>query len=229
VRTDLTDITIILDRSGSMEGISSDAIGGVNAFLEDQAKAPTEANVTLTQFDNEYEVVYSGRPVKEAPKLTRETYHPRGSTSLYDAICRTIDETGKRLEAIAEDQRPGLVIVAIVTDGYENSSKMFSIHDVNERITRQRDQWQWQILFLAANQDAIATAAHLGINAANAISWGATARGTRQVMNSVSSNVRSARASYAVSKSVGVAGQSLGFTDEQRDEQKDEIAKKAKH
>jgi hypothetical protein len=74
-------------------------------------------NVTLAQFDNEYEVVYLREPVRQAPRLTADTYVPRGTTALLDAIGRTIDELGARLAGMPEGERPGKVIFVIITDG----------------------------------------------------------------------------------------------------------------
>src|SRR3990172_5796443 len=78
----LCEIVVVADRSGSMGAIREDAIGAFNAFLEDQQKHPGEAVLTYAQFDDMYEIVHSGKPLKDVPKLTGETYVPRGSTAL---------------------------------------------------------------------------------------------------------------------------------------------------
>ena len=122
MRTDLTDITMVIDRSGSMQSIRSDAEGGINSFIEQQKQEPGEANVTLVQFDADYEFVHSGVPIRQVPAFKLV---PRGSTALLDAVGRAINETGARLAAMDEVQRPGLVVFVIVTDGEENSSREF--------------------------------------------------------------------------------------------------------
>ena len=77
-----TEIIAITDRSGSMASIMNDVIGGYNTFLKEQKEQPGEARMTYTQFDSEYEVVYSGKPLSDAPPLTHATFVPRGSTAL---------------------------------------------------------------------------------------------------------------------------------------------------
>jgi len=69
MKTNHTDITIVLDRSGSMSSVASDTIGGFNRFLEDQKKAPGTASITLHQFDHVFETVMQGKDVKDAPLL----------------------------------------------------------------------------------------------------------------------------------------------------------------
>ncbi len=160
MRTDLTDITMVIDRSGSMESIRSDAEGGINAFINQQKVEPGEALLTLVQFDTEYEFVHSGVPIKQ---VTAFTLLPRGSTALLDAVGRAINETGARLAAMNETDRPGLVVFVIVTDGQENSSREFKRKKIREMIQHQQSAYKWQFTFLAANQDAFAEGASMGI------------------------------------------------------------------
>lgn len=68
MRSDLTDITLVVDRSGSMQAIREDAQGGVNALMQQQVKEPGEATLTLVQFDTEYEVVHSGVAIEDVPE-----------------------------------------------------------------------------------------------------------------------------------------------------------------
>jgi hypothetical protein len=161
MRNDLTDVTLVVDRSGSMEEIRSDAQGGINAFVADQAKLPGECRITLVQFDDKYEVVHSGILASEWPE-----YHlsPRGSTALLDAVGRAIIETGNRISAMPESQRPGLVICVISTDGMENASQEFTREKVREMISHQQTVYNWHFTFLAANQDAFTQAGYLGLS-----------------------------------------------------------------
>jgi uncharacterized protein YegL len=162
MKPDLTDITLVVDRSGSMEEIRADAEGGVNAFIADQAKEPGDALLTLVQFDTEYEFLHQGIPISQAPKYKLV---PRGGTALLDAVGRAINETGERLSKTAEQDRPSLVIFVITTDGQENSSREFSKARLKEMIQHQQDVYKWQFTFLGANQDAFAEAGGLGIDA----------------------------------------------------------------
>ena len=182
MRTDLTDITMVIDRSGSMQSIQTDAEGGINSFIEQQKQEPGEANVTLVQFDTDYEFLHCGVPVKQIPAFTLV---PRGSTALLDAVGRAINETGARLAAMAVSHRPALVVFVIVTDGAENSSKEFTREKIREMIEHQQSVYNWQFTFLAANQDAFAEGASMGIAQAGTAgyamdkmqnAWGATAK-----------------------------------------------------
>lgn len=163
-----TDITVILDRSGSMESCRTDAEGGLNTFVKTQAEQPGEALFSLVQFDNEYEFVHRGVPIKDVPKYTLA---PRGGTALLDAVGRTINETGARLASMSEDDRPGLVIIAILTDGHENSSKEFVRSQIREMIERQTKDYNWQFTYLGANQDAFAAANSMGISSASTLNY----------------------------------------------------------
>lgn len=174
----LTEIAFILDRSGSMAPVTEAAITGFNEFLRDQQKTEGQARLTLVLFDNEYLVPLDGIPVQEAIALDATTYVPRASTALLDAIGTTIDRLGARLSAMPEPDRPGQVIVAILTDGHENSSEKFTWKDISRKILEQTNTYKWQFLFLGANQDAIATAANLSIAAGNASTYVGDTGGT---------------------------------------------------
>ena len=172
-----TEIAFILDRSGSMESMTSAAISGFNEFLKAQQATvddhgrPIPSTFTLILFDHEYLPIHNRAPIHTAEPLTLETYQPRGNTALLDAIGRTIDYIGSELAATPEPERPSKVIIAILTDGEENSSQHFTMADINQRITHQTEKYQWEFLFLAANQDAIATAANIGIGAHNSATF----------------------------------------------------------
>lgn len=174
-----TEIAFILDRSGSMESMTHAAISGFNEFLKaqqatvDDEGKPIPATFSLILFDHEYLAVHNRQDIQTARPLTPDTYVPRGSTALLDAIGRTIDYIGQELAATPEAERPAKVIIAILTDGEENSSRQFSMEDINRRITHQTEKYQWEFMFLGANQDAIATAARMGIHARHAATFAA--------------------------------------------------------
>lgn len=175
----LSEIICIIDRSGSMESIKSDAIGGFNSFISEQKKGPGRANVTVVLFDDQYDVTASGVPLEQLPPLNDTTFVPRGSTALYDAIGKTLDDVGARLAATPESERPGTVIVAILTDGQENSSRVYSREKIAAMIRLQHDVYSWEFVFLAANQDAVASARQISIDAADAVPFAPSAAGTR--------------------------------------------------
>lgn len=160
MRNDLTDITLIVDRSGSMQACLSDAQGGINTFIEEQKKADGDALLTLIQFDTEYEFVHQGKPIQETDGYTLV---PRGMTALLDAVGRGINSTGERLASISEEERPGCVVVAIVTDGHENSSKEFKRDQIRQMIEEQQNKWKWNFTFLGADQNAFDEGVSMGI------------------------------------------------------------------
>ena len=167
----LTEILFILDRSGSMAPLTESAISGFNNFLRDQAAEPGLAHLTLMLFDDRFEYPVSSLPLPEITPLDTTVFVPRGSTALLDAMGTGIDQLGKRLASLPEADRPATVIVAILTDGEENASAVYKWSDVQKRIRHQSETYNWHFLFLGANQDAIATAAKVGIHAANAANW----------------------------------------------------------
>jgi hypothetical protein len=191
-------IAMILDRSGSMSSIQEATVEGVNAFLAEQRQSTAEVSLLLVQFDDQYEKVFSG-PIAAAPFLTlsenpasnQVRFQPRGMTALLDAMGRTMDEVGKSLAALAEDQRPAKVVIVTMTDGAENSSKHFTLHQIANKIQQQRDVYKWEFQFLAANQDAIATAAAMNIPMGNAITYTASAQGARNVIAAIGRNLTS--------------------------------------
>jgi hypothetical protein len=190
-----TDISIILDRSGSMTSIAGDITGGFNQFLADQRKLDGQAIVSLFQFDHEYETVYAGIDLRDAPDLNAENYVPRGSTGLYDAIGRTVVATGSRLAALPEDQRPERVLVLIITDGLENSSREFYSDKIAEMVSHQRDKYNWEFMFIGANQDAVLSAKNLEIPTAGAVNFVANTAGVQAMYASVTRSVSNYRQS----------------------------------
>jgi Mg-chelatase subunit ChlD len=188
-----SEIAFVLDRSGSMEGCREAAIEGFNAFLHEQQQTEGLAKLTLILFNDEYLVPIDGLPVAEILPLNDDSYVPRGSTALLDAIGRTIDELGARLAALPEQDRPGQVIVAILTDGLENSSQNCTWQEIARVIKQQTEQYRWTFLFLGANQDAIATAAQMSIAASNAAGYVADAAGLHASSASLGRKVRAMR------------------------------------
>ena len=194
-----TEIAFILDRSGSMSHMTQAAIEGFNEFLLGQQQTldnegrPLPADFTLILFDHEYLPLYQRAPIATVSPLNRETYQPRGNTALLDAIGRTIDELGATLAALPDSQRPQKVIIAILTDGQENSSRHFELADINEKITHQTKVYSWEFLFLAANQDAIATAASMGIEYSKVSNFNADGDDMKSVKESVSRKMSAMR------------------------------------
>ncbi len=212
-----TDITIILDRSGSMESVKSDTIGGFNSFLGEQQKVDGEAALSLVQFDDQYEVVYLDKDINSAGRLTEATFQPRGMTALLDAIGRTINSVGQRLSAQPETERPDKVLFVIMTDGFENASKEFNPAKISEMINLQRNVYKWEFMFIGANQDAVLSAKEIGIPSFAALTYAANQEGTQAAYSMMADKVKN----YRVSSSA----EALKFNDEDRERQKKAGAK----
>lgn len=197
MRSDLTDVTVVLDRSGSMSSCREEAENGVNHFVDKQKKHDGDCLFTLVQFDNEYEFVHRAVPIND---VTKFTLVPRGMTALLDAVGRAINETGERLATLEEDQRPGLVVFVIVTDGMENASHEFNRGQIKEMIEGQQGGYQWQFTFLGANQDAFSEAASIGIPTSAAANY--STRSSKEAFTAASANVNRMRTSRASGQSV---------------------------
>lgn len=203
----LTDITLVVDRSGSMDQVKDEANKGIAAFIAEQKSAPGEALFSLLQFDTTPEWVYQGKPIQEVKEYRLD---PRGMTALLDSIGKAINNTGNRLSAMPEDERPGLVIIAIITDGLENASQEFTKARIKEMIEHQQSKYNWQFIYLGANQDAFAEAYSIGIDSQSTAQY--TMNNTEGVYFTMSSTISSARDAYASGKDAKVE-----FSDEDRE------------
>ena len=189
----LTEIAYILDRSGSMAPMQEAAIAAFNNFVKSQLDVPGDARLTLIQFDDAYEVPVPPTPIQDVRELTTATYQPRGMTALLDAIGRTIKETSRRVEAMPEKEKPGKVIVTIFTDGMENASQEYTLKHISDLIRLHRDEKGWEFLFLAANQDAIATAGAMAMDVHLSGNVTFTSKGVQSYGNAMSRKVRASR------------------------------------
>ena len=183
-----THISVILDRTGSMESIRDDTIGGFNAFLREQKAQEGKATLTLVQFDSQdpYEVVHRFKPVGEVPGLNRKTYVPRASTPLLDALGRGINDLEKGLGGLKAKERPEKVIFAVVTDGQENASREFTKKQVVKMIKEKTEKDKWQFVFLSADLGAIEEAGEVGFQASMSMAFIKDAAGTKNAWGSLS-------------------------------------------
>lgn len=206
VNSELTDIVIVLDRSGSMESIKSDVKGGFDKLIESQKKCKGDAQVTLVQFDMEYESVYRAKPIKDVPSLD---LRPRGMTALLDALGRSIVETGERLEKMSPCDRPGRVVFVVITDGLENSSKEFQKSKINEMIKHQKEKYNWQFVFLAANQDAIQEGGALGFGVNQSLNFVPTSGSIKVMFDATNVSLSNFRGGFSTD---------VSYSDDQKEE-----------
>ena len=195
MKKNLTELVFILDRSGSMAGLEQDTIGGFNAMIEKQKAEAGEAYISTVLFDNYSEVIHDRVALNVVPKLTEKEYYVRGCTALLDAVGDAIHHIGNVHKYAREEDRPEKTVFVITTDGMENASRRYSYEAVKTMITRQKEKYGWEFLFLGANIDATREAARFGIDADRAANYNADAMGTEVVYEAVCETVRDFRAS----------------------------------
>jgi len=212
MKEDYTHIAVILDRTGSMESIRDDTIGGFNAFLNEQKSEAGSATLTLVQFDSQdpYEVVHRFEEIEKVPDLTRETFVPRATTPLLDAIGRGINDLEQGLSEMEEDARPKRVVMVIITDGQENASKEFKKDQIQKMIKEKQEKLDWQFVFLSADLEAIQDAVNTGIRPQSAMAFSKDAQGTAAAWSSASARISEYRSDRS---------KDVSFTDEDREQQ----------
>lgn len=169
-----TEIIVVLDRSGSMQTIKTDMEGGFKKFLEEQKIQPGECTVSLFSFDDITEVRYEDLDIKSIDSIVIE---PRAGTALLDAICYAIDHTGVRLAAKKHDDRPERVLVYVISDGGENSSRRFNKAQTEAKIKHQESTYSWKFMFLGCSFDMIGEAVKFGGKFENSVNFAATKKG----------------------------------------------------
>lgn len=186
----LTEVVVILDRSGSMETIRHDMVGGFRRLIREQRAQPGRCVLSLYQFDTVYEKCFEERDIDNVGDLVLE---PRGGTALLDAVARAINDVGYRLQNKPEPKRPGGVIVLIITDGHENASKFHSREQVRQMIAHQETKYAWKFLYLSADPAAFAAAHDLGIPLQQAAFFSHNAAGTGAMYGGISASIGSYR------------------------------------
>ena len=200
-----THLLMIADRSGSMEAVKHDAQGAINTFLAEQRALDGECHLTFIEFDGGladyddwFRVVYEG----DIAGSTDYELHPRGFTSLNDAIGKAVVDLGEHFANLPEEDRPSNVIVIIQTDGGENSSKEWTVEKVRDLIDQQQNDYNWSFVYLGMGPDTWNAGVNYGIqNNVRASGTGASYGGTY------------ATASHAVTMS-RMSGQSISGLDE---------------
>ena len=195
MKKNLTEIVFILDRSGSMAGLEKDTIGGFNAMIEKQKAEEGEAYISTVLFDNESVVIHDRISLDRIPKLTEKEYYVRGCTALLDAVGGAIHHIANVHKYAREEDRPEKTLFVITTDGMENASRRYTYDKVDQMISRQKEMFGWEFLFLGANIDAAREAARFGIGADRAANYHADHQGTAVIYDAVCETVCDFRAS----------------------------------
>lgn len=165
---DEMDLFFILDRSGSMSGSERDTINGFNAFIEKQAVKKQNIRVTTILFDDEYQELYSRKPISEVKPLTEKEYYVRGCTALLDSIGKTVNSYKNEV---------GSAMCIITSDGYENASREYD----RDQIRRIIESCGWEFVFIGADIDSYAEASRIGIRKSRVANYNKTAEGHKEM------------------------------------------------
>lgn len=177
MRNNETKIIFILDRSGSMCGLEQETIGGFNSLIEKQKGEDGKAFVTTVLFDTEMDIIHNHKCINDISRLTSKQYYPRGATALLDAVGSTILNEKRRIDK--KESTPSRTLVIITTDGYENASKEFTYQDIKTLITKQKEIYDWEFLFLGANIDSEIEASKFGICKERTVNYHADRKGMK--------------------------------------------------
>lgn len=169
-----------------MADLRNDTIGGYNTLINDQKNEVGETNVTTVLFNNEITTLHDCTPIQEVKLLTRDDYFPCGTTALLDAIGTTVDSVGNRLANTPEQERPYKVIIAIMTDGYENASQEYNKTQIKQKIEHQQEKYDWTFMFIGAGIDAVTEGSSLGIMDGFSVSVQSTSGSTIATYDAIS-------------------------------------------
>ncbi len=191
MKSDYTHITVILDRSGSMSSIRDDIIGGFNHFVDSQKAGSGTATLTLVQFDTQdpYEVIHWFKPMTEVPPLTAKTFVPRASTPLWDAVGRGIEDLERNLSLLAPEAQPEKVVMVVITDGMENSSRQFRRSQIQKMITEKTEKNQWQFVYLSSDLNAVDEAEKSGFYRRSSMSYDPNTAGVKNMWRSLDMDI----------------------------------------
>lgn len=198
MKDNFTSINVIIDASGSMQGLRNDTIGSFNTFLQEQKDVPGEVAFTLCTFNTTYHLVHDFVKLSSVPNLDPKSYAPQGGTALLDAIGQTIDAVGIKLNALPEDEKPSKVLFLIITDGEENRSTRYTAEQIKNMVQHQKDVYSHEFVFMGANIDAITVGTNLGISTNNTLNYVPTAAGTGQLYNTISASTTMYRSAGVV-------------------------------
>ena len=200
MKNDLTELVFILDRSGSMQGLEKDTIGGFNSMIERQKYAEGSAFISTVLFDHESVVLHDRVPLDKVAPMTEKDYTVRGCTALLDAIGSTVQHIGNIHKYARPEDVPAHTLFVITTDGMENASRRYSSDEVKKMIERQKEKYGWEFLFLGANIDAVETAKHFGISEDRAVNFRCDAAGTKVNYETVAEAAVAVRSGRALSR-----------------------------
>lgn len=192
------ELVFILDRSGSMNGLEADTIGGYNALINKQKAIDGEVFVSTVLFNTETKVLHDRKPIADVAPLDISDYEVGGCTALLDAIGGAIHHIENIHKYAREEDVPEHTMFVITTDGMENASHSYDYTAVKRMIEQKKESKGWEFLFLAANIDVAETASNIGIGADRAVNYRADSQGTQTIYAAVEDTVTQFRTKGAI-------------------------------
>jgi hypothetical protein len=216
---DWTHIGVLIDRSGSMQTLKPEIISKeLTQFVKDQKGG--KVTVTAARFDDKYEVFIENKNASEV-EFTAKDIEPRNTTALYESLCRMIDDIGTELSNMT-NSRPGKVIIVVLTDGEENASTGNYAGESGrkilfDKITHQKEVYNWLFFFMGTNIDALKTGKNIGIAPETCINFDNNAAYCSQALRTASTQVNVVRGlSQDVMRDRSKLNQYSGFSQKQR-------------
>lgn len=201
MKNNLTEMVFILDKSGSMSSLEDDTIGGFNSLIEKQKKEEGKANVTTILFDDQIKFLNDRVDLSNMKKMTSKDYYVGGCTALLDAVGLGIIRTIEIQKSLPHHLKAKHAMIVIMTDGYENSSRIYDYKHIQKLIHTQKEKYLWEFLFLGARIDAIKEASKLGIDQSRAVRFYEDSEGIEVSYQAVSQFTSHLRASKACDES----------------------------
>lgn len=193
MKSGLTEMVFILDKSGSMAGLEKDTIGGYNAMLKEQQNIAGQCIITTVLFSSTYDIIHDRQDIQGVAAVTESNYRVGGGTALLDAIGDSIEKIKNSQKNTKPQYQAEKVMFVIITDGEENSSRKYSSDEIKSKIQHQKDKYNWEFIFLGANIDAVETAGKFGIPAERAQNFHSDQQGVEisyQVLSEAATSLR---------------------------------------
>lgn len=186
------NLVFVIDESGSMYTSVDDVVGGFKSVIDEQkAIKDGSCTVSLYRFSSNVKESFLGKDINDVPQFE---YNTGGMTALYDGVGTAIDNVGKWLSDMKEEDRPDKTMVVIMTDGAENNSREYSASKIKEMIKHQEEKYSWEFVYMGFDLTNINDAKTLGFKNV-AVTSKMDLGNTYEVINKMSS-------SYRMSKSV---------------------------